>query len=158
MLAVPEPDALFAAFPRGEGFYFDPLKLALVVVAYLAWVRTCWRVDRDCREVGLPGARWNAALLAAGALGLLLVWALPIFWASFVVLVALFLAPTLVYVGKRNEKVSEEQKVLTQRHLRKVMRRLLGGKKAEAGEKKKPIPIRFIGKTADKRGEDATRV
>src|SRR5260370_19757908 len=38
------------------------------------------------------------------------------------------------------------------------MKRVLGGKKQGVEEKAKGVPIRFIGKSADKRGEDATRV
>src|SRR5262249_41812998 len=51
-------DHLFAQeFPRGPGFYFNPVKFVLVLAVYLAWVRTCWWVDQDCRENGLPTAR-----------------------------------------------------------------------------------------------------
>jgi general secretion pathway protein E len=147
---------LFAAFPRGPGLYFDPVKLGLVTLVYFAWVRTCWWVDRDCKTVNLPTNIWNPLMLAAGVLGLLLVWALPFFWVAFLVLIALFLAPTLIYVAKRNEKVSEEEKVLTPGHFRKVLARLTG-KKGASEEKKKIVPIRFIGKSADRRGEDAGR-
>ena len=47
---------LLAVFPRGEGFYFSPIKLGLVVVIYLMWVRTCWwvkmsrSVPEPCRQ------------------------------------------------------------------------------------------------------------
>src|SRR5262245_27061675 len=105
--------ALFAAFPRGPGFYFSPVKLLAVIAVYLIWVRTCAWVNRDCRAVDLPAPRWASLLLGCGLAGLVLVWALPVFWAAFVALVALYLAPTLVYVGIRNEKVDEADKVLT---------------------------------------------
>lgn len=153
-----DPFLLLAAFPRGPGFYFDPIKLALVAILFFIWVRTCWWVDHDCKEVDLPTNRWTPAVLAAGLLGLLLVWALPFFWVSFLVLVLLYLAPTIIYVGKRNEKVEDEEKVFTRRHLKKVLRRMFGGKKELAEQKQKLIPIRFIGKSNDRRGEDAGRV
>src|SRR5262245_16288123 len=134
---------LFAQqFPRGPGFYFNPFKLLAVVAVYLIWVRTTWWVDHDCRELELPTSQWNPIMLATGLVGLLLVAAVPVFFASFVALLALFLAPTLVYVGIRNNLVSDEQKVLTPRHLRKVGKRLLGMKGKEVDEKKKLIPLR----------------
>src|SRR5438045_7057379 len=102
-----QPVIFAASFPRGGGFYFDLVKLGLVLAVYLAWVRTCWWVDRDCAELGLPAPRWNLIMLGAGVLGLAFVWLLPLFWASFVILLALYLAPACVYVGKRNEKVSD---------------------------------------------------
>src|SRR5262249_53691815 len=124
-------------FPRGPGLYYNPIKFALVLGIYLAWVRTCWWVDRDCRENNLPTARWNPLVLAGAFLGLVLVWGLPFFWLSLVGLIALYLAPTLIYVGTRNELVSDDQKVLTPRHLRYLANRYLGlkGGKGHADEK-----------------------
>ncbi|MFO0878248.1 MAG: GspE/PulE family protein [Gemmataceae bacterium] len=154
------PETLWAAtFPRGPGFYFNPFKLLAVFALYLAWVRTCWWVDRDAQSVNLPTAQWNLILLGCGALGLLLVWSLPIFLAGFAALVLLYLAPTLIYVGMRNNLVSDEQKVLTPHHLRKVGRRLLGlGGREKTEEKKKGIPVRFIGKSSSGGEADAVRV
>src|SRR5262245_43298229 len=114
------------AVDRGPGLYFNLWKLLAVTAVYLCWVRTCWWVDRDSRAVGLAGPVWNVVLLAGGALGLVVFWALPIFWAAYPALVALYLAPTLIYVGKRNELVPDELKVLTPHHLRKLARRYLG--------------------------------
>jgi type II secretory ATPase GspE/PulE/Tfp pilus assembly ATPase PilB-like protein len=150
---------LFAAFPRGPGFYFDLIKFGLVLVVYLAWVRTTWWIDNDSKELGLPSTTWDGLVLGAGLLGLLIVWALPIFWPAFIALLALFLAPTFVYVGKRNEKVPEEEKVCTPDHLRALAKRYL---KLDFGRpvkdpKKKAIPIRFIGKSGDKKGEESAR-
>lgn len=151
---------LLDSFPRGPGFYFHPVKLLAVAVVYLAWVRTCWWVDQDCREQGLPTAQWNPLLLGGGLVGLLLVWALPVFPASFLGLLVLYLAPTLFYVRIRNDRVDEAEKVLTTRHLTKLANRYLGlkGSRQAVEERKRLIPVRFIGKSSDDRGEDATRV
>jgi type II secretory ATPase GspE/PulE/Tfp pilus assembly ATPase PilB-like protein len=153
---------LFAEFPRGPGLYFNPVKLVLVLIVYLCWVRTCWWVDRDCREVGLPVETWNPVLLACGAVGLLLTWLMPFFLVSFVGLVALFLAPTLFYVGTRNEKVPPHKRVLTPRHLRELANQYLKLKLSTEGqqeEAKKAIPLRFIGKsTGSTHDDDDARV
>lgn len=150
---------LFATFPRGPGFYYHPIKLALIVVVYFAWVRTCWWVDRDCKEVQLPTARWNPLLLGCGLLGLILVWAVPVFLASFFALLLLYLAPTLLYVGTRNNRVDEEEKVLTPQHLHHLLLTSLGMKaRRQPLERKKAIPVRFIGKSSDGKEEDAVKV
>src|SRR5207248_3819650 len=93
-------------------------------------------------------------------LGLLLVCAVPMFWVGLVGLVALYLGPTVLYVARRNEAVPPERRVLTGRHLRLLANRYLRlGLKVPAGEGgEKPIPIRFIGKSAGGRGADPGRV
>src|SRR6185312_4076709 len=148
-----------AAFPRGPGLYFHPAKLVFLVLVYFAWLRTCWWVHHDCQFLKLPGEMWNPLLLACGAVGLLCVWLVPWFSLGILLLIVLYLAPTLSYVGMRNEKVTAEQRVLTPQHLRKLVRRWLRLDLAEPEEKgEKPIPVRFIGKTANEKEEDGRRV
>jgi type II secretory ATPase GspE/PulE/Tfp pilus assembly ATPase PilB-like protein len=151
---------LFAAFPRGEGFYFNPLKIGAVVVVYLAWVRTCWWVDHDCHETGLSRAKWNPIVLLCGMAGLALVWIVPVFWASCLALVTLYLAPALLYVGTRNEVVPPDKRVLTPQHLQQLASRYLNLKFAKklGDSRDKAIPVRFIGKSADSRDTDPNRV
>src|SRR5262245_22212297 len=74
-------------FPRGPGFYFSPVKLGLIIAAYFVWVSICNWVDKDTETVGLPTDKWNGLLLGAGALGLLIVWMLPAFFLSWLLLV-----------------------------------------------------------------------
>src|SRR5216684_5986956 len=107
-----------STFPRGPGLYFDPIKLGLILVIYLCWVRTCFWVDRDAHQFKLPRPTWNPMLLLCGLGGLLIVWLLPWFWPSLLILLLLYLTPTLAYVSQRNEKAEEDEKVLTRRHLR----------------------------------------
>jgi type II secretory ATPase GspE/PulE/Tfp pilus assembly ATPase PilB-like protein len=135
-----------SAFPRGPGFYFDPIKLGLVLLLYLIWVRTCFWVDRDAHVLKLPQVTWNPVILLCGLGGLLVVWLLPLFWISLPVLLLLYLAPTLVYVSVRNEKVEEEEKVLTPHHLRMFFGRLLGLKPPPKA-KQEQVHLRFIGKS-----------
>jgi type II secretory ATPase GspE/PulE/Tfp pilus assembly ATPase PilB-like protein len=159
VLAVHPLFAADALFPRGPGLYFHPAKLALVLLVYLAWLRTCFWVHSDCLELKLPAETWNPILFACGAIGLLFVWLLPWFWMGALVLVVLYLASTLSYMALRNEKVEPEQRVLTPRHLRQLARRWLRldlGEPQEKGEK--PIPIRFIGKSIGEKEEDGKRV
>ncbi|MGH7221704.1 MAG: GspE/PulE family protein [Gemmataceae bacterium] len=155
---------LFAAaaeesFPRGPGLYFDPVKLVLLLLVYFAWLRTCWWVHADCQRMKLSAEMWNPILLLCGMVGLLAVWIFPFFALGFLVLVVLYLAPTLSYVSQRNEKASPEQRVLTPQHLRKLVRRWLRldlPEPEEGGERQ--IPVRFIGKSAQESEEESRRV
>ena len=147
------------AFPRGPGMYFHPAKLILVLLVYFAWLRTSWWVHHDCQEMKLPAETWNPIMLGCGIAGLLAVWLFPLFVLGFLVLLVLYLAPTLSYVSLRNEKATAEQRVLTPQHLRKLVRRWLRLDLPEAEDKgERPIPVRFIGKTADAKEEDGRRV
>jgi general secretion pathway protein E len=154
---------LFAAdFPRGPGLYLNVPAFLAVVAVYLAWVRTCWWVDRDARQLKLPITLWNGAMLGCGLGGLLVVWLFPpsMFLLSFAVLVLLYLGSALIYVRVRNEGVGPEQRVLTPRHLRDLSRRWLrlNFKERDAQDDTELIPIRFIGKSFGGREENPNRV
>jgi type II secretory ATPase GspE/PulE/Tfp pilus assembly ATPase PilB-like protein len=146
-------------FPRGPGFYYHPLKFLLVLLVYFCWLRTAWWVALDCRTAKMPAGIWNPILFASGAFGLVVVWLLPWFWLSFPLLLLLYVVCSLTYVGMRNEQVEPERRVLTGRHFRVLANRWLGlGLKIDQEQEEKPIPIRFIGKSANSREADQTRV
>jgi general secretion pathway protein E len=152
-------ELLFAAdpsFPRGPGFYFSLFKVVPVIILYLCWVRTCWWIDQDANEVGLPATTWNSVMLGCGIFGLLIVWALPWPWfiVSFLLLVILYLTPTIIYVNARNQLVPAAERLLTQRHLR----RLLKMGPADEVETERRVPVRFIGKSFNQTDEDQSRV
>ncbi len=161
-LALLLPELAAAAeplFPRGPGIYFHPLKLVVLTLAYFGWVRTCGWVDRDARTLDLPIDFWNAMLLAAGLVGLLAVWFVPSFLASFAVFLLLFAAAALSYVNLRNQQVEPEDRVLTQRHLKQLANRWLHLRFHEPEEEGRGgVPVRFIGRSFNQREEDATRV
>jgi type II secretory ATPase GspE/PulE/Tfp pilus assembly ATPase PilB-like protein len=150
--------APFALFPRGDGFYFSLPKLATLLLVYVLWMATCRWVDRDCVDQGLPGEQWNLIQFAAGAVGLLIVWLLPNYWVSFVILIVLFAAASLSYVNVRNQKVSAGERVLTLEHFQSLMHRYLRLKFGRGGgEGGEGAPVHFIGKS--QRGEeDESRV
>jgi general secretion pathway protein E len=141
--------ALFADFPHGPGLYFHPMKLLLVVVVYLAWVATCAWVDRDCKVVRADPNIWNPVMLGCGVVGLLMTWLVPVFLVSFLILLVLYLAPSIYYVVYRNEKVPPPLRVLTARHFRILGNRYLNLKLDvdDAPEEEQEIPIRFISKS-----------
>ena len=151
---------LLSLFPRGEGFFFHPGKLLAVIVLYLIWVKTIAWVDKDIQKINMPRETWNFLLFGCCAAGLLLVWLIPIFGVSFLLLILLYLSPTLVYVSQRNEKVPPDFRVLTRKHLQAVWKRALGGKlgAGSAEPEEKRVPVKFIGKSFDQREEDQSRV
>jgi type II secretory ATPase GspE/PulE/Tfp pilus assembly ATPase PilB-like protein len=144
-------------FPRGPGLYFSPVKLVLLLLVYLAWVRTCWWVDADARDLKLPRETWNPLLFFCGVGGLFAVALIPWFLVSLFVLLALFLVPTFAYVNLRNQQVPADERVLTKRHFQELGHRYLKLKPPRQAEKERPPPIRFISKST--RGEpDAKRI
>jgi general secretion pathway protein E len=163
VLGVLAVNPLFAAtevkFPRGPGLYFHPAKLIFLVLLYFAWLRTCRWVNDDCNLMKLPSEMWNPILLLCGVAGLLAVWFFPIFALGFLVFLVLYLAPTLCYVSLRNEKATQDQKVLTPQHIRKLLRTWLRLNLAEPEEPRlRPIPVRFIGKSAKEDPDELRRV
>jgi type II secretory ATPase GspE/PulE/Tfp pilus assembly ATPase PilB-like protein len=81
------------------------------------------------------------------------------FFLGYPLLLACYLLPSLFFVTRRNELVPSEQKVLTPRHIKSLLNRLLNLKlKVDEEEKGKAIPIRFIGKSAGAAEEDVNRV
>jgi type II secretory ATPase GspE/PulE/Tfp pilus assembly ATPase PilB-like protein len=147
-------------FPRGDGLYFNISKLLLFLVVYLLWVRTCWWVDHDARELELPLEVWNPLMVGSGLFGLLVVWLLPWFMISFPILLTLYLVPSLVYVSLRNQIVAPHKRVLSERHLRSMAVRYLKlplGREEEEEETSGP-PLVFVGKSFNQSDEDPTRV
>ncbi len=155
----PELSTLFAAFPRGPGLYFSPYKLLALLAVYAAWLRTCWWVNADSQKHGVSPDTWNPVMIGAGAAGLILMFSLPMFSAGMLALTALWLVPTLIYVYIRNQKVDEEEKVLTPAHIGRLLDEMMGKKgKSKAGGGKKNLPVRFRAKGKGGQDDDETLV
>ncbi len=137
-------------FPRGPGFYFSPYKLLIVAGIYLLWIKLCWWVNEDAEKLNLPAEQWNSGVFAGGVLGLLLVWALPVFLFSFLLLLLFAVGPTLAYVYIRNQKVGDAEQVLTRPASSPTGPEVSQGQapaEEEARGSEKAIPMRFFGKS-----------
>jgi type II secretory ATPase GspE/PulE/Tfp pilus assembly ATPase PilB-like protein len=148
-------EAADTSFPRGPGFYFHLGKLLSFLVVYLCWITTTWWVDRDSAHVKLKTDNWNILLFGCGFLSLVVVWALPWYWVSFVLLVAFYLTISLAYVSYRNQRVPKDQRVLTRRHLKYLAQTYLKlrlGK--EQGDTDAGPPLEFVGKSSAHQTED----
>jgi type II secretory ATPase GspE/PulE/Tfp pilus assembly ATPase PilB-like protein len=159
---LPFPGPLLAAqggFPRGEGFYYSLPKIVTLIVLYLCWVRTSSWVDQDARQQHFSTVPWNPLMLACGVVGMIVVWLLPLFWVSFAILLVLYLSPSLAYATYRNQRVPEDERVLSETHFKKLAARYLNIKlKIRRAKTDEGPPIRFIGRTTKQSEEDPARV
>jgi type II secretory ATPase GspE/PulE/Tfp pilus assembly ATPase PilB-like protein len=146
-------------FPRGPGYYFNLIKLLTFVLVYLCWVSTCWWVDRDSEHIHLRHTNWNMLLFGSGLITIIVAWALPWYWVSFILLVGFYVTTSLAYVSYRNQRVPKDQRVLTRRHLKYLaqtyLRLRLGQEKEETGVGPQ---IEFVGKSSSATEEDSARV
>jgi general secretion pathway protein E len=133
------------------GDYYSRIALLLVLGTFALWMWICRFVDEDSRGLKVRSEFWNSILIAAGAVGFLVVLCVPFFAAGFVLMLACGGVPFGFYVTERNRRVPESSKILTPNHLKKVgiklARRLgikIGGKQAEEAH---GPPIEFIGKS-----------
>jgi type II secretory ATPase GspE/PulE/Tfp pilus assembly ATPase PilB-like protein len=138
------------SFPRGPGFYFSLPQLLVLLLLYFIWVGTCSWVDQDARALKLAAGNWNLLLLASGLFGLLAAWLLPSFLLTLLVLAGLYAGSSLAYVRRRNRCVGPARRVLTERHLKELVRRYF---KIKLPEKPRPpekteVQVRLIRRDA----------
>jgi general secretion pathway protein E len=151
---------------RGPGFYLNLFKFLPVLGVYVLWTWTTDWVEHDTKELNnLKFGTWNSAVFFSGVLGLVLVFALPIYPLGLGLLLLAYFLPLLIYVSVRNQTVPDDQKVLTPYHLGEVANDLLFklgmkplfnrdvGTVDRAGP-----PITFVGKSQGSTKEDPSRV
>jgi type II secretory ATPase GspE/PulE/Tfp pilus assembly ATPase PilB-like protein len=151
---------------RGPGMYLNLFKFIPVLLIYLLWTWSTDWVEHDTQELNnLKFAVWNTAVFCSGVLGLLLVFAIPIYPLGLGLLLLSYFVPILTYVYARNQTVPDDQKVLTPYHLGEVANELLFrlGMKPLFNRDVTHVdrtgpPIQFVGKTQGTGKEDPTRV
>ncbi len=163
------PGLILAQAPniqRGTGFYLNLFKFIPVLVVYLLWAWTTNWVEHDTKELNnLKFGIWNSVVFAAGALGLLLVFAIPIYPIGLALLLLLYFVPIFVYVYARNQTVPDDQKVLTPYHFGELANDLLFrlgmrpifNRDVGTADREGP-PITFIAKTQGSTKGDSSRV
>ena len=100
----------------GGGFYFSLWKLPLVIVYLFVWFLTVDWINKDSKFIEERQTMWNAVTLLCGALGVAFLLIVPIFLAGYLLAWAAYGVPTGVYVNIRNNRVTDELKVLTAHH------------------------------------------
>ncbi len=134
---------------RGPGGYLSIVKLVLLWIVLLVWVRAADWVNRDCYAMRMNYAIWNSVVVFPFLIGFL-VFALgiPIFFIGFIFLLLTTGGPFVTYVVVRNRKVSVSERVFTPEHFR----HLLAGKAKKIGvtidsekkaEHEKGAPVQF---------------
>jgi general secretion pathway protein E len=169
VLVMAEPAFASATFPRGTGFYYNPYKIVFFLAVYFSWIATCGWVSRDIDKLESPATLWTTLLLAAGLLGMAVVWVFPVFWVALFLFLAGYVGAALLYLKVRDGMVEPEHRLLTQENLRRLLRRHLrvsfpkrsrssqvdGLDDLEEAEADAPAEIRFISRSAGGRDEDS---
>ncbi len=97
---------------RPESPLLNPIKLALLWVVFVIWVRTADWINRDCQLFNLGYAKWNLIAFIPFLVALLLAFFVP-FVVGMVLTVAVWLGVFITYTVVHNKAVEEHQKVFT---------------------------------------------
>lgn len=162
IVAAALPDALWAApsFPRGPGFYFDPVKVIAVIICFLGWVKLGAWLDDDARAYNLDIVFWNGLLLAGGAAGFLVIWLLGAFWFGLFLALLAVGGPTGWYISVRNRKAPVEERLFTREHFLRLYKKYntRASKTTGAVEGSEELPIRFLSRSTSGEPEENVRV
>ena len=107
------------SFARGPGFYLNLWKLGICWGMFALWVYSTDWVNRDCLTYRLNYALWNGVVFFTFVTAFILVWMIPLFWFSLVLLLVAYIAPLVVFIWQRNQQVDYGDKVFTKAHLRR---------------------------------------
>ncbi len=134
----------------GPGLYMSLIKLFLGWIVVLMWVYSTDWVSTDAQEHKFDHIKWNPIVFAPFLVGIIAFWMIPIFFVGFPLLLACHWAPLLAYVKTRNAELADDQKVLTQKHIKAWIGRLF--RKEVSMEDKDPhaagppVTLKSIGK------------
>lgn len=147
-----------ADFPRGPGFYFSPVKLAVLFVAFLSWVALSAWLDKDATTCKLDADRWNGMMLGLGLTGLFVLWILPTFWFGLVLAALIVLGGFGGYAHIRNQNVAAADRILTPDHLRALAAHYLRLRVKAGGGGGPGVPVRILARGTNAREGDVARV
>ena len=102
----------------GPGFYLSLIKLFAGWIVMLMWVYSTDWVSRDAQQHKFDHIKWNPIVFAPFVVGMIAFWLIPIFFVGFPLLIISHWAPVLAYVKMRNAEMSDDQKVLTPKHIK----------------------------------------
>ena len=111
---------------RGAGGGIAILPVLLWWLVLLAWMRTTAWVREESRRLRLPADRWTAICGLTTLAAALVAWWIPTAWAALPLVLLAWLVPVVVFATARNPRVAEHERVLTVKHARRVLARLLG--------------------------------
>ncbi len=99
---------------RGAGGYFSWIKLLMMIVMFLAWVRIAEWVNRDAIRfaefTNQPAKIWNPILVFTFLAGFVAVLTIPVFIAGYAIYVIAAALPFTIYMVQRRGKIPESEK------------------------------------------------
>ena len=102
----------------GRGMSICPIKLAILMIIYLAWVATTSWCNNDAEALGDPDrGKWNGTNIIAFAATFLVALFIPIFWIGLPLVIVAWLVPIFTYIKARNKELLDADKVMTAGHL-----------------------------------------
>lgn len=124
---------------RGPGFNLAIYKIVLLICLLLAWVFTTDFINRDSVEIGksidLPPEIWNPIAVFSFLGAFILAFLMPMFILGFLIVFLAEVVPIAIYITLRNGRVTNERKVLTPDHIKRVIQNIGRGKKGPVVEK-----------------------
>lgn len=132
---LPDPHQL----NRGPGFNLALWKIFLLAIIFWMWVLTTDWISRDTVEfgksIGLPAEVWNPIAVFSFLLVFVVSMLIPIYFVGLLLILIAYIAPLATYIVLRNGKVTNEQKVLTPDHLKRMVQNIGRGKKGPVEQK-----------------------
>lgn len=125
--AAAEPAAVEPAVAavRGAGGGLAILPLVCWWLLALGWVATTDWLSRDSVRRGFSPAVWGPAAAFSFPVIAVIAWWVPFTWAALLLTALAWLVPVLAYVGNRNPKVPQSDRVLTIGHAKRLSAPLL---------------------------------
>ena len=159
VFAAPTIASASPSFPRGLGYYFDPVKLAVLIAAFIGWVKICAWVDEDAAHYKIPVVFWSSLLLVSGLAGFGLTWGLPGFWPAMIFASLAVLAISYWYISKRNRRASADDQLFNRVHFQRLAQKYFrpSSKKAAKSTASEGVPVKFMGRSTIGEVEDTDR-
>ncbi len=161
----PDPNSFYRGnTPGGQnaGWYLNLFMFVPILGWLFLWTRTTQWVNEDSRALKMAAILWNPLVLFCGVVGFVAILIAPSPLLGTFLLTSFYGGPLGYYITERNKRVPESGRVMTPKHIKKVLIQFLGrlgihlGSR-ERGEYTSGPPIRFIGKSRSGKGFDDSR-
>ncbi len=139
------------------GWYLNLFMFVPVLGWLFLWAWTTRWVDGDARGLKMMTSMWNPLVLFCGALGFIFILIVPNALGGSFLLALFYGTPLGFYIVERNKRVPDSARVMTPKHIKKVLLHALGRlginlSSRERGEYSQGPPIRFMGKSRGGKG------
>lgn len=141
--------------PRGSGGYLSPIKLGLLWILFLMWVKAVDWTSQDCQRNGIDYVLWTPIVFFPFLVALLLLaLTIPLFAVGFGISALAIIGPLTAYIVARNQKLEPHERVMTPAHIRHVISEQMGragikisSERKAPHEKGAPVEFRASGES-----------